>query len=326
MRDTLRGWVQFAADIAEETGRRTVHTARDLLDRGGVDVQALQRALTEQVPASARSLQSVADDVVAAGRTGRDLVVGLVRSEAERTVQLAGWVGDQVVKTGVLLELLERKLREVEESGAAAEEEAPPQARAEQLFGAGWQQETGAERPVRPVRIPVADEPVDGPEAAAESAAEAAAEAAPAKKAPVPRKTTGPGGAAGRRGAPTAGQVAEGRAAARTAPARRAAAEEAPARKTPVPRKTAAGKPTSEKVGPGQEAPEQVSGVKAEQVAAAKRTAAKKAAVKKAATKKAAVTRTAIEKTTTAGTTAKKTAKTTAKKTSAARRRAAGGE
>ena len=290
MRDMLRGWVRFAAGIAEETGRTTVRTAKDLLDRGGLDVDALQRTLAEQVPAP---VQSVAGDVLEVGRVGRDAVVGLVRSEAERTWHLVGRMGDQVVKAGVLLELLERKLREVEGSGSESPPPAP-RARAETLFGADWQAEdVAAERSsVEPVRIPVEEEPEPGGPAAAEELA-------------TTRHTDRP------TGGPAVEKPPAERTAVKKSAAKKAAVKKAAAKKA-VTQKAAAQKAAAKHVAAKQPSAKQAS----VRQAAARQTAVAKKAAKQAPAERAVTTKAAAKKAATTKASAKKPAapKTTGRK------------
>ncbi|WP_153463590.1 hypothetical protein [Streptomyces kaniharaensis] len=267
---TVRGVVEAAAVVVEEVGKRVVGTAATILERTGVDVAEVERRLGGQFPPSAKTLQTLAEEAVTAGRAGVDLAVGVARGEVEKAFEK---VGDQVTKVGVVLAYLESKLREVEEGGVpaakpGAEEEAEvpaPAPRADDLFGRGWelQDEPPAARavgqPMVAERVEV-DEPieVDPPVAPVRAAAaKAPAKAAPAKK-------------------PAEKKPAEKKAAAKKADARKTAAGKSAA-KTPV-KKTAVKKTATAKKTAAEPA--------AQPKAPAKRTATKKTTVRKATSTK----------------------------------------
>jgi hypothetical protein len=278
MRDMLRGCVRFA----EETGRRAAGTALELLERGGVDLKGLERALTERVPAPVRSLWTVAEDVVTVGKGGAELVAGRIRSEAEKTWHRVGVVGDQVVKVGVILEFLERKLRELDDRGSGGSPEpsvwettAP---RADSLFGAGWEDDEAGEAPraaAVPVRIPVVEE--SAPESAPDLAPEpqAVPEAVPeAESEPEAEPEREPGAAPESEETPAAKNTAV-RTSDVTTPAVKATVVKATAVKTRAVRTTAAAKRTKSTKN------------SASSRASTEATAAKKAPARKAPVKKA---------------------------------------
>ncbi|MER8182437.1 hypothetical protein [Kitasatospora sp. NPDC094015] len=253
LRDAVRGAVAVATVVAEETGRRVLTTATGLLERGGVDVSAVERVITEQFPPSGRSLQNLAQEAVTAGRAGVDLAVGVARSEAERIFER---VGDQVMKVGVVLSFLESQLRDTEEkpaeqSDARSQAPTPPAPRAEGLFEAGWDDEewggTADEVPADAWAVPDPADPVVA----------TPAEQPPAKGAPV----SGP----------------------KKAPAKKAPARKAPAKKAPV--RKADGVPAGD--GAAKQTAPEPSGAKK---ASAKKTTAKKATAKKTVTRKAVAT------------------------------------
>ncbi|WP_371500155.1 hypothetical protein OG871_27115 [Kitasatospora sp. NBC_00374] len=206
LRDAVRGVVAVATTIAEETGKRVLTTATGLLERGGVDVAAVERRFAEQFPPSGRSLQSLAEEAVTVGRAGVDMAVGVARAEAEKVFER---VGDQVVKIGVVLSFLESQLRNTEEEPAAAagadQPPARPAARAEALFEAGWDDEEWGSRAETDAETVPADawavpeeepepdekpaEPVTGPAARSTGPGKAPAKKAPAKKAPAAKRT-----------------------------------------------------------------------------------------------------------------------------------------
>ncbi|MEV4613452.1 histone H1-like repetitive region-containing protein [Kitasatospora sp. NPDC049258] len=219
LRDAVRGAVAVATAVAEETGRRVLTTATGLLERGGVDVAAVERVIAEQFPPSGRSLQSLTQEAFTVGRAGVDLAVGVARSEAERIFER---VGDQVMKVGVVLSFLESQLRDTEEQPVAEQPDgrAPgrPAPRAEGLFEAGWDDEewggAAEEVPADAWAVPEPAEPVT----------EAPARPASAKSTP-----TANGRAAGGSSAAAAGKAPEEKAPAKKASAKKASAKKAPA-------------------------------------------------------------------------------------------------
>lgn len=280
---TVRGAVEVAAGLVEEVGKLVVGTAAGLLEKSGVDVAEVERRLGESFPPSAKSLQTLAEEAVTAGRAGVDLAVGVARGEVEKAFEK---VGDQVTKVGVVLAYLESKLREVEEEGVpaaspqAGPETAAPAPRADGLFGRGWELDdepaapaarAGGE-PIVAERVEV-DEPVeiDPPVPSASRSAE-----------PADRGTTG------------------------AAPAKRAAApkaaEDKPAAKKPVAKKPAPKEAAAKKAAPDRAA----TGTPDAKPATAKPATAGKTAAKKTAVKKTAVKKTAAA--TTKRTAAKKAA------------------
>ena len=317
MREMLRDYLKLAADAAAgaagEFRRRAEAGARELVELSGLDPEQLRA----KVPAS---VQSLAEEVVGAGRNNSELLVGLVRSEAEKA-----WnrLGDGMVQVGVVLELLERQVRALQggedEAAPAAEPKAQPEPESGHESKPGPKPASRAEqafpgRAPRPVRVVV--DPEDG-------AASAAAAAAARRRAAVP----------GMR------KVAEGRSAAaptrpteaaEPAPARKTAAKKTAAKKTTA-KKTAAKKSVAEQAAPKQAAPRKTAVAKkaaakqaSEDGAPAKKAAARKAPAETAATKKTAAQQTTAKKATAKKTAAKKaTAKTpTTAKTQATAKKA----
>ncbi|MDH6113533.1 superfamily II DNA/RNA helicase [Kitasatospora sp. MAP12-15] len=227
MRDTLREYVEFATGLAEGAGKRVVGTATGLLERAGVDLEAVERTVAAQLPPSVQSLQTLVGELATAGRTGVDLAVGLARTEAEKAVERVGRLGDQVVKVGVVLSYLEGKLRDLEggepEQRPSADRREPPAARAQGLFGEDWWPE---EESAALDEEPVLDE-------------EPAPAAVPAKKA-APRK------AAPRKAAPAKAAVKK-TAVRKTAAKQPTAAKKATEPKKTATKKTAAAKPAAAK-------------------------------------------------------------------------------
>ncbi|MFJ2189876.1 histone H1-like repetitive region-containing protein [Kitasatospora sp. NPDC087861] len=289
---TVRGVVEVAAGLVEEVGKRVVGTAATILERSGVDVTEVERRLGGQFPPSAKTLQTLAEEAVTAGRAGVDLAVGVARGEVEKAFER---VGDQVTKVGVVLAYLESKLREVEEdavpaAGPAGSDEADeedeaerptPAPRADDLFGRGWESADGQAaawavgEPIVAERVEV-DEPVEVdppvPPVRPAVARKAAAKRTPAKKAPAADRSTAGGSAAEKTSAEKAEKASAKRTTAKKAPAKKSAAKKTTVKKTAVKKTSAAKKAAAEPA--------------AQPKAPAKRTATKKTTVRKATSTK----------------------------------------
>ncbi|MFF2145486.1 hypothetical protein [Kitasatospora sp. NPDC058190] len=273
---TVRGAVAAAAVVVEEVGKRVVETAAAVLEKTGVDVTEVERKLGGQFPPSAKTLQTMAEEAVTAGRAGVDLAVGVARNEVEKAFER---VGDQVTKVGVVLAYLESKLREIEEEPAAAKpgpvpyeaaEEPAPAPRADDLFGRGWEYESErvAGEPIVAERVEV-DEPVevDPPVPPAPRAGARELRTADAAQAPVT-------------GEPTAVKKATAKkATAKTATAGKAAATKTTAGKSAAKKTTTAKKAAVKKTATAKQ-PD------AQPKTAAKRTATKRTTVRKATSTK----------------------------------------
>jgi hypothetical protein len=275
MRDALRTCLQIAGGLAEATRRRTAHAARELLDQAGIDVDDLQRKIGERIPPE---VQTLTDELIASGRANRDLLTGLIREEVDKTLSRVGRIADEVTKVGVVLEVLERRVRNLEaeeplqdDAPSEAAPEAAPVTTApvadEAGPGAGTDADAGAAAPgrARPARKTVQAE---------KPAAAGAGTAPPAKKASSSKSVAGKPAVKSGEAAPAGAKTAK-------APVKKAAAKKAAAKKA-----TPAATPAT---------------------APAKKTAAKKTAAKKTAAKKTAAKKTAAKKTT-ARPTAKKAA------------------
>jgi len=84
--DGLKAYVQLASGLTEVTRERALATARALVAQGEAGVGAvLPDAMRGQV-------MSVTDDLIATSKANRDLLVGLVRAEVERSVSRLGLV------------------------------------------------------------------------------------------------------------------------------------------------------------------------------------------------------------------------------------------
>ncbi|WP_326577192.1 histone [Actinacidiphila glaucinigra] len=321
MRDALRTCLQIAGGLTEATRRRAVGAAKELLDQTGIDVDAVQRSIGERIPPE---VQTLADELMASGRANRDLLVGLIREEIDKAMSRVGRLADEVTKVGVVLEALERRIRNLEDDDRepawadAADEEpdpglyVPPQPPVEHAPVDGH---TSAPAPARrPERTgatgatPVARKnaapahPPTTPEASVAPAAPEPVRTEGAGAVPVARKNAAPAKApAPKKAAPAARKTAPAKKAApakTTAPAKKAAAsgtDSAAKKATPARKTTAAAKKTAAVAPAKKAAPaakKATPATPAKKTAAASRTAAaapaKKTPAAKAPAKKAA--------------------------------------
>ncbi|TQF02894.1 hypothetical protein E6W39_12310 [Kitasatospora acidiphila] len=282
MRQGLRQYVELAAGLAEEAGKRVVGTAAELLDRAGVDVVAAERTVT-----------TLAHEVVTVSRGGIDLAIGVARTEAEKAVERVGRLGDQVVKVGVVLEYLEGKLRGLEDGGEPPAASSPAwgtaggAGRADGLFADDWAPEQereagGVERDPEPLHAQGA--PVTPVTPVAEAAEAGAAEATETPERTAPAKKAAAKQAAAEKTVAKKATTAKKA----TATAQKATAKKTAAKKTTATaKKTAAKKTAAKKTAAKKTATEQTTAT-AKKTAAAKSTAAEKTAAKKAPTRKSA--------------------------------------
>ena len=109
VQDALRGYVQIASGIGDVTRQRAVSTARQLLDQGGGMIGSA--VATAGSVDWARQVQGLADELIATSRTNRDLLVGIIRTEIERTVARLGLVGaDELASMARVVERLQSQL------------------------------------------------------------------------------------------------------------------------------------------------------------------------------------------------------------------------
>lgn len=109
VQDALRGYVQLASGIGDVTRQRAVTTARQLLDQGGGMIGSA--VATAGAVDWAKQVQGLADELVASSRTNRDLLIGIIRTEVERTVSRLGLVGaDELASMARVVERLQTQL------------------------------------------------------------------------------------------------------------------------------------------------------------------------------------------------------------------------
>lgn len=202
--ETLRSYMQLAAGLLESTGERAKDSATNLLSQS---VEASQKG-PEVVSAQ---VQGIAEDLIEQSRTNRELLVGLVRTEVERTVGRMGFVREEeLAAVRRHVERLERELNQRGDQAAGAANLAVSTATA---------------------AVP----------AATRAATQAATQAA-AKATETAAKATGTAVKASKAAAGTAARTTTKT----EAPAKKATAKKAPAKKAPA-KKTAAKKTTTAK-------------------------------------------------------------------------------
>ncbi|MDX2854512.1 histone [Streptomyces sp. PA03-3a] len=325
MRDALRTCLQIAGGLTEATRRRAVGAAKELLDQTGIDVDAVQRSIGERIPPE---VQTLADELMASGRANRDLLVGLIREEIDKAMSRVGRLADEVTKVGVVLEALERRIRNLEDDDrepawadvtddepdpgmyvppqppvehAPVDGQAPASAPAPGRKPARKPEPTGAagvtpvaRKNAAPAHPPTASEASEASEA---PAAQEPVGTAGAGAVPVARKNAAPAKApAPKKAAPAARKTAPAKKAApaRTAaPAKKAAASGTGTGSTakkaaPAARKTAAATPAKKTAPAAKKATPATAPAK--KTAAASRTSAPAPAKKTAATKSTAKT------------------------------------
>lgn len=87
--EALRGYLQLASGLTEVTRQRATASARALLASGSGGIGEVG----DRLPAQVRDqVAALADDLLATGRSNRDLLLGLVRGEVERAVAGLGLV------------------------------------------------------------------------------------------------------------------------------------------------------------------------------------------------------------------------------------------
>jgi len=109
--DALRGYLQLANGLTDVTRQRALAAAKALAASG---TEVLTDA--SSVPSNvSRQVQALADDLLATSRSNRDLLVGLVRSEVERTVGVLGLAsGDDMESVAVHVRRIERRVDDID--------------------------------------------------------------------------------------------------------------------------------------------------------------------------------------------------------------------
>ncbi|MDQ1642008.1 MAG: hypothetical protein QOJ90_1359 [Actinomycetota bacterium] len=119
--DGLKAYVQLANGLTDVTRERAVAAARSLVAQGEASMGIV-------VPESMREqVGSLTEDLIATSRANRDLLVGLVRAEVERSVSLLGLVSAAELSAAASrAEALGDRVHELERALRAAEASARP--------------------------------------------------------------------------------------------------------------------------------------------------------------------------------------------------------
>ncbi len=279
MRDALRTCLQIAGGLTEATRRRTTEVARELLDQAGIDPAALQERIGAAIPAE---VQTLVDELIASGRANRDLLLGIVSEEVDKAMGRVGRIADEVTKVGVVLETLERRIRnlEVPRPDAAARGRRAPVRPGPGAAGAARPRRRRAAR--RAEGEAGGRDPYDGRAAQdAHLGPQVGGEPAPGlhPEAGAGRPQVGAGSEEDAPRKKTAAKTTPAAAApAKKAPAKTAAAKSTPAKKAPA-------KAAAKKTAPARKAPAKKTAPAAEKsTTAAQKTAAKKAPAAKKTT------------------------------------------
>ena len=107
--ETVRGYAQLANGLGDVTRQRASQVARQIVEQGGVVVTGV--ASSAGSADVAKQVQGLAEDLLATARTNRDLLIGLIRTEVERTVNRMGLVGaDELNAMARVVERLQNQL------------------------------------------------------------------------------------------------------------------------------------------------------------------------------------------------------------------------
>lgn len=88
MIETLRSYMQLAAGLLESTSGRAMDSASTLITQGVEATSKGPEVVSSQV-------QGIAEDLIEQSRVNRELLIGLVRTEVERTVGRMGFVREE---------------------------------------------------------------------------------------------------------------------------------------------------------------------------------------------------------------------------------------
>jgi polyhydroxyalkanoate synthesis regulator phasin len=106
--DGLRAYLQLATGLTEVTRERASAAAKALIAQGEASAEAL-------VPGARAQVTSLTDDLLAASKANRHLLVNLVRTEVERSVARLGLVSaHEVDAASRRAKALERRVEELE--------------------------------------------------------------------------------------------------------------------------------------------------------------------------------------------------------------------
>lgn len=106
--------MQLAAGLLENASERAKESASDLMNQG-------VEAGTKGPEVVSAQVQGIAEDLIEQGRTNRELMIGLVRTEVERAVGRMGFVREEeLAAVRKHVERLERQLNQRGDQASAA--------------------------------------------------------------------------------------------------------------------------------------------------------------------------------------------------------------
>ena len=182
--DGLRGYIQLANGLTDVTRERARQAAKAMVAQG--------EGVGAVVPAPVRSqVGSLTDDLLAAGRANRDLLLNLVRAEVERSVARLGLVSAQELSAATRRSrALERRVEELEQELRGAKKSTAKKSTAKKSTAKKSTAKKVDGQEVRRPRSPPRRRPRAETSAAETSAADAsAAETATAEPATTPKST-----------------------------------------------------------------------------------------------------------------------------------------
>jgi hypothetical protein len=175
--DAMRGYVQLASGLGDVTKQKASQAARQLVEQGGGLVSGV--ASSAGSADLARQVQGLAEDLLATSRTNRDILIGLIRTEVERTVNRLGLVGaDELSAMARVVERLQNQLDAAIAFGGKASGSAS-------RSSDGAPHTAPGRRPVKRAPVTFASQGDDAPPAGAKNAAAPAAKKSVARKSPA---------------------------------------------------------------------------------------------------------------------------------------------
>lgn len=183
--DGLRAYLQLANGLTDVTKARAMATARALVQQGEAGVATV---VPEQLIGQ---VGTIAEDILATSRANRDLLVGLVRVEVERSVSRLGLVSATELKAAsARAQLLLDRVQELERSLRVAQDRAAQDRAAQDRGARGSGAAAAAAGADAPAATPTTVTPAKKSTASKAAPRKASARKAPASKAPASKATT----------------------------------------------------------------------------------------------------------------------------------------
>ena len=132
--NALRNYLELASGLTEVTRQRATATAKGLLAGSGAEMV---------VPGAIGQVGALADEIIATSRANRELLVGLVRAEVDRTVNRLGLATQDEV--AVLQRHVERLSARIERDESAGTVGAPARKSVRKVAEEGSPEEGGPE-------------------------------------------------------------------------------------------------------------------------------------------------------------------------------------